>query len=112
MLYEVITRVHRYTRALIVAILCLAPAAGRGEDRVGDAGDSEGPALRLRDELPDETRVRIDVELPPDGAALADSPCGVFVAGHARALRGEVNRFDVAIVLDTSRSTIEPAEVV
>jgi len=103
-------RVHRYTRALIVAILCLAPAAGRAEDRAGDAGESEGPALRLRDELPDETRVRIDVELPPEGAALADSPCGVFVAGHARALRGEVNRFDVAIVLDTSRSTIEPAE--
>jgi hypothetical protein len=96
--------------ALLVAILWLAPTALHAGDRAGASEAPEGPALRLREELPDETRVHIDVELPPGEAPIADSACGVFVAGRARALRGEIHRFDVAIVLDSSRSTIEPAE--
>jgi hypothetical protein len=103
-------RAQRPGAALLAVLLWLAPTAPRARDRVGDPGHSEAPALRLRDELQDETRVHIDVEIPPDDGAIADSACGVFVAGRARALRGEAQRFDVAIVLDTSRSTIEPAE--
>ena len=34
--------------------------------------------------------------------------CGIFVSGRARALTGELRGFDVAIVIDTSLSTIEP----
>ena len=103
-------RAHRRGAALLAALLGLAPTALRAEDRAGDPGHSEAPVLRLRDELPDETRVHVDVEIPPEDAVIADSACGVFVAGRARALRGEAHRFDVAIVLDSSRSTIEPAE--
>jgi len=101
---------HQRKGALLVAVLCLAPPVLRAEDRVGEPELPEIPTLRLHDEFPDETRVRIDLELPPEDTVIADSPCGVFVAGKARALRGEARRFDVAIALDTSRSTIEPAE--
>ncbi len=101
---------HQGWGALLAAILSIAPPALRAEDRVAGPEAPEGPALRLREEFPDETRVHIDVELPPGEAPIADSACGVFVAGRARALRGEVHRFDVVIVLDSSRSTIEPAE--
>ena len=66
------------------------------------------PALRLRSEFEDANRLRIDVEYPPAGAVIRDSACGVFVAGRAR-VGGEGQAFDVAIVIDTSRSTIEPA---
>src|SRR5512145_2686503 len=103
-------RASRQGAALLAALLGLAPTALRADERAGEAARSGAPALRLRDALPDETRVHVDVELPPEDVAIADSACGVFVAGRARALRGEAQRFDVAIVLDTSRSTIEPAE--
>ena len=103
-------RASRTVPALLAALLWLAPVPLRAEDRAGDSGPALGPTLRLRDELRDETRVHVDVEVPPEGAAIAESACGVFVAGQARALTGEAHRFDVAIVLDTSRSTIEPAE--
>jgi hypothetical protein len=57
----------------------------------------------------DPTRVRIDIEYPPAGSVVGGSACGVFVAGQAQASRGELRRFDVIMVLDTSRSTIDPA---
>jgi hypothetical protein len=57
----------------------------------------------------DPTRVHIDIEYPPAGATVGGSACGVFVAGQAQASRGELRRFDVVMVLDTSRSTIDPA---
>jgi hypothetical protein len=66
------------------------------------------PALRLHSEFEDAARLRIDVEYPPAGAVIRDSACGVFVAGRA-GVRGEGHAFDVVIVIDTSRSTIEPA---
>ncbi len=53
-------------------------------------------------------RIQLAVEYPPDGSAVNRSACGVFVAGRALAVQGETPRLDVAIVLDTSRSTSEP----
>ena len=55
------------------------------------------------------TNVRIDIEYPPPGSTVGNSACGVFVAGQAQASRGELRRFDIVIVLDTSRSTIDPS---
>jgi len=103
-------RVRRRAAALLASLPWLAAVAARAEDRAADPVPALGPTLRLRDELQDETRVHVDVEVPAGDAVPADSACGVFVAGRARALTGEAHRFDVAIVLDTSRSTIEPAE--
>jgi hypothetical protein len=40
---------------------------------------------------------------------VGSSACGVFVAGQAQASRGELRRFDIVIVIDTSRSTIDPS---
>jgi hypothetical protein len=57
----------------------------------------------------DPTNVQLDVEYPPPGSVVGNSACGVFVAGQAQAARGAKRRFDVVIVLDTSRSTIDPA---
>ena len=95
--------------ALCAVAFWLAPSALRAEDPDSPASAAPLRALRLREELPDETRVRIEIQDPPDGAVVADSACGLFVTGRAEALRGEVHTFDVALVLDTSRSTIEPA---
>ena len=54
--------------------------------------------------------VQLEVEFPPEGAIVGGTACGVFVAGRALALRGEMKRFDVAIVIDTSASTGGPSE--
>jgi Mg-chelatase subunit ChlD len=103
----------RLLLALLAAGCCLVPARTQaGEPPEGVPPRSEPlprEPLRLRSELPDETRLRIDIEVPPEGALIRDSACGVFVAGRALALRGEAHQFDVVIVIDTSRSTIEPA---
>ena len=57
---------------------------------------------------PQTTRVQLDVNLPKDASSIPPSACGIFVSGRARALTGELRGFDVAIVIDTSLSTIEP----
>jgi hypothetical protein len=54
-------------------------------------------------------KVQLEIEYPRDGATVGDSACGVFVAGRALAMRGELQRFDVAIVIDTSASTGAPS---
>ncbi len=56
----------------------------------------------------DETRIHLEIEYPNDGDVVGGSACGVFVAGRAIALQGELREFDVVLVIDTSRSTIEP----
>ena len=48
----------------------------------------------------------MEVEYPQDGAVISDFICGAFISGRAHAGR---SGFDVAIVLDTSRSTIDPS---
>jgi hypothetical protein len=57
---------------------------------------------------PPTTRVALDVALPVDASAIPPNVCGIFVAGRARAQAGGLRGFDVAIVIDTSLSTIEP----
>jgi hypothetical protein len=77
----------------------------------GSAGRSypERPAQPLiKQEYTDETRVHLDIEYPPNDAVVGDSACGVFVSGRALALHGELRHFDVILVIDTSRSTVEP----
>jgi hypothetical protein len=56
-----------------------------------------------------KTAVQVEVQHPPRGGVVGDSACGVFVAGRALAHEGNLQRFDVALVIDTSRSTIDPA---
>ena len=57
---------------------------------------------------PKQTRVGIEVTLPADASLVPPETCGIFVSGRARALIGERRSYDVAIVIDTSLSTIEP----
>jgi hypothetical protein len=54
------------------------------------------------------TQVHLEVEYPPPNAVVGDSACGVFVSGRAVALQGEIRQFDVVLVIDTSRSTVDP----
>ncbi len=53
--------------------------------------------------------LQLEIEYPPEGAVIGSSACGVFVAGRALALRGQMQHFDVAIVIDTSASTGGPS---
>jgi hypothetical protein len=64
-----------------------------------------GPVLRAGE----PTKMLMDIEYPPVDSVVADSVCGVFVAGRARAHQGQLRRYDVVMVLDTSRSTIDPS---
>jgi hypothetical protein len=54
---------------------------------------------------PEPAEIELTIEYPSDGIVMADTACGAFVAGRAIALEGASQRFDVAIVLDTSGST-------
>jgi hypothetical protein len=66
-----------------------------------------GPLLDLN--APDGIHVDLAVEYPQDGAVLSEAVCGTLIAGRALAQHGRLPRFDVAIVLDTSRSTTDPS---
>jgi hypothetical protein len=55
------------------------------------------------------TSLELSIEYPRDGAEVSSSACGTFVAGRAQATRGAPRRFDVVLVIDTSRSAIEAA---
>ncbi len=55
------------------------------------------------------TNLELEIEYPPDGAEVSTTVCGTFVAGRAQATRGTPRRFDVILVVDTSRSTIDAA---
>lgn len=68
--------------------------------------DSEGEPISeevLFEILP--PRVLLEVDYPHDGDEIADYICGAFVAGRAEV----VTEMDVAIVIDTSLSTIDPS---
>ncbi len=67
-----------------------------------------GPLGPLIQQQTDGTRVHLEIEYPPEGAVMADTACGVFVAGRAVAHHGELLQFDVMLVIDTSRSTVDP----
>jgi hypothetical protein len=67
------------------------------------------PGSLLSREWDQPTQVQLRIDHPADGSIAADSRCGVFVSGRAHGLRGEAQRFDVVMALDTSRSTIDPA---
>jgi hypothetical protein len=54
------------------------------------------------------TQLHLAIEYPPEGTLVPDSACGVFVSGRAVAQQGDLQRFDVMLVIDTSRSTIDP----
>ena len=54
--------------------------------------------------------LQLEIEHPLADAIVGDA-AGVFVAGRALALRGEMRRFDIIIVIDTSGSTNDPTGV-
>ncbi len=54
------------------------------------------------------TRVHVEIDTPSNAAVVGETPCGLYVAGRALALQGDIRQFDVMIVIDTSRSTIDP----
>jgi hypothetical protein len=54
---------------------------------------------------PGPTNLQLVVDQPAEGAVFGDEK-GAFVAGRALALRSEMRHFDVAIVIDTSGSTM------
>ncbi len=88
-----------------------APAAERQASQPVQAPDSTRGIARgtlLAQGSDDPTRVRIDIEYPPAGSVVGGSACGVCVAGQAQSSGGELRRFDVIMVLDTSRSTVDP----
>jgi len=90
-----------------------AGAAPRGEQGVGDSARDQAlpPAPRApglqqgelllgsADDL--TTSIELAIECPAEGDYIGDEEGG-FVAGRAVALIGELRRFDVAIVIDTS----------
>jgi len=104
----------------VLAALADPLDAGAGRVFAAFAGSAEPPPAKApqRAEKPHmpliassdsgPTEVHLGIEYPAEGGVVADSICGVLVAGRAHALRGSQQRFDVVLVLDTSRSTIDP----
>ncbi|MFQ5418317.1 MAG: VWA domain-containing protein [Myxococcota bacterium] len=64
-----------------------------------------GPLLAQQEQA--GTNVHLEVDFPQDGATIRDSLCGAFISGRALAHHGELRRFDVMIVIDTSQSTAD-----
>ncbi len=86
-----------------------AGSAAEGVERGsgGSAGGrSHGPLIPGQDG--GATRVHVEIDVPSNGAVVGEAPCGLYVAGRALALQGALRHFDVVIVIDTSRSTIDP----
>jgi hypothetical protein len=89
-----------------------APLAARRAPASDARAPAEPAPARHADVLPHASAsvdLQLAVDYPADGAVIGDSACGVFVAGRALALRGKFQRFDVAIVIDTSASTGGPS---
>jgi hypothetical protein len=85
------------------------PAPPPADSRPLSAGETQDGGVSLLEPAAGETtRVQIDVSLPVGASRIPPAACGIFVSGRARALTGELRGFDVAIVIDTSLSTIEP----
>jgi len=85
------------TRSAAAASRATARGAGKGT-----------PGPLIRQDATEGTQIHLEVDYPPPGAVVGDTSCGVFVSGRAVALHGEIRQFDVMLVLDTSRSTIDP----
>jgi hypothetical protein len=93
-------------------------AAKRSVKPASDAREPSKRAKHVADSLPSDAlphaatavNLQLDIDYPPEGAVVGSSACGVFVAGRALAMRGQLQKFDVAIVIDTSASTAGPAE--
>jgi hypothetical protein len=68
-------------------------APPEGEPLLGKAGGTS-------------TELLVKIEYPQDGAIVGEA-AGAFVAGRALAVRGDFQRFDALLVLDTSGSTSE-----
>jgi len=98
--------------SLLVRELARPLERGAGRPFAGFAASSlpmAPPGAKLiQASEPQTTRVQLDVSLPVDASLVPPAACGIFVSGRARALTGELRGFDVAIVIDTSLSTIEP----
>ena len=73
---------------------------GSPEDR---AGRPAGPLLPSQPG--GETQVQVAIDVPASGSVVGEAPCGLYVAGRVRAVKGAMRHFDVMIVIDTSRST-------
>jgi hypothetical protein len=84
-------------------------------DRGGELGDEDAPPPEAEPEPspgPGEfvqpkrapARVELTIDYPGEGEVFG-GPVGAFLAGQALAIQGELRRFDVMIVLDTSGST-------
>jgi hypothetical protein len=87
------------------------PSFGRGAEVREDFDVVAVIGPRLDRSARYETNVRLEIEFPQDGAVISDSACGAFVTGRAIAHHVDLRRFDVVLVIDTSRSTVDPTGV-
>src|SRR5262245_39253669 len=84
-----------------------AGSAAEGVQHASTGGATgHGPLIPGQDH--GATRVHVEIDVPSNGAVVGEAPCGLYVAGRALALQGALRQFDVMIVIDTSRSTIDP----
>ena len=84
------------------------PRARTAKGRSASRQEKIPPFRPLIKQQTEPTRVHLEIEYPPEGAVMSDTACGVFVAGRAIAHDGDLQLFDVMLVIDTSRSTVEP----
>jgi len=77
--------------SVAISTSATARALPEGESLLGRAGATSAELL-------------VEVEYPRDGAIIGEA-AGAFIAGRALAVLGELRRFDVLLVLDTSAST-------
>jgi hypothetical protein len=90
----------------MVALLSFAATEGtQGEH----SPPSLVPGSLLDQNPPGRSTLDLTLEYPEDGASISGTACGTFVAGRAVAPDRRLPRFDVVIVIDTSRSTVDPS---
>ena len=87
-----------------------APRPGAASESASIGSSERGPGLHgplIPGSQESVTRVHVEIDTPINGAVVGEAPCGLYVAGRALALQGDMRQFDVMIVIDTSRSTID-----
>jgi hypothetical protein len=87
----------------------VSPSPAPGATAAAKPADADKRRGLIQPTTGKATNLDLAIEYPRDGAQVSSTVCGTFVAGRAQATRGAPRRFDVMVVIDTSRSTLQTA---
>jgi len=108
--------VSRWSRVVgFLVLACAIPAIGTLSPLDVGAEPPDSSAATSARVTPSPMReprpLRVRIETPDDGAVVASADADVFVAGRVLTPSGELDVFDLVIVIDRSKSTDAPTGV-